>query len=116
MDIFKQKDSIPTDMILKDEDGNIIDLDDLLDIWVGLFHKLTNNTLSTIQLTLGTVIKVDAAAGHCRVITNTSVSEWAEIGIYEVETRTSETDAAYENSIRYRGWTAEAFELKKSRL
>ena len=111
-DIFNRGVSIVRDIILVYEDTGLpIDLDDLDEITFEPIHAVTNRILDEFNLTDGTVAKIDATAGEARFIVPQSVSALAKRGNYLVEVTTEEADTDFEDNTHIRKGITFCFKL-----
>ena len=112
LETFYRGQSAPVDLTLEDENGTAINLATFDDIWVVIYHKYSKVEMRSYQDSLGQVVTIDAAAGHCRVILDDEDTESAQLGIYSVDVRTEEPDVDYADNTRYRASSADIFILK----
>lgn len=112
LDTVYRGQSHAVDFYLTDEDGVAINLATFDDIWVVCYHKYSKVQMETWQDSLGTVVTVDAATGHARVILNEDDTVDAQTGIYSLDVISEEPDVNYEDNTRYRAWSWDKFILK----
>lgn len=93
-------------------DNVAADTSDFTTIAVEVRHKFSKVVIGSYTLAGGTVqTPAPTSAGIITFIVARSDNESAQTGIYEYEITTTETDADYEDSIRYRKFIGDCFKL-----
>ena len=119
MDEFEQGESIGLTILLSENAAGTIPIDTstLLTIGVLVRHKYRNTDAGTYSLVNGKLVKLSPTAdGEVFCDIPPSVSTTLNIGIYEYQITTTETNTDYDGNVRTRMFIDTCFKLNRKKV
>lgn len=115
MNSFEQGEDIYREILLT-IGGVAADTANFLTITCKVVHELPNVQIGSYSFAAGTIKKnLPTNEGKISFIISKTENNIANPGIYQHEIETTETDADYEDSVRYRKLIGNCFRLKKKK-
>lgn len=115
MNDFDRGEPVTITVNCDDEDGDNLDVSGFNTIIIKVIHKHLGTLLDKLTLGDGEIVISDTPTdGNVTFIVPGSVTASAALGVYKYQIRTSETDTDYNDNVRHRVFSSDAFYLKKA--